>query len=82
MKNPECTCFAANEHHSRSCAISIEQRQTADVVVPRKEWREIMKELRDFRADHAEMQSKLAKILGALSEYATIEKPLNHSKDT
>ena len=40
-----------------------------------------MRELRDFRADHAEMQSRLAKILGALSEYASIKNPLNHSSD-
>jgi len=65
--------------HSPTCAVSREQRTT--VTIPRHEWTQIMRELRDFRADHAEMQSRLAKILGALSEYASIKNPLNHSSD-
>lgn len=75
----KCTCLSSGDEHSPTCAIRRADRTV--VRIPRKEWIAIMRELRDFRADHAEMQSRLAKILGGLSEYAAIGQPLNHSSD-
>ncbi len=51
------------------------------ITIPKDEWRELMRELRDFRADHSAMQSRLAKILGGLCEFGRIEQPLNHTDD-
>lgn len=75
----KCTCHTADNTHSPSCGITRAIRSV--IRIPRNEWVVLMRELRDFRADHAAMQSRLAKILGGLSEYAAIEQPLNHSKD-
>lgn len=75
----ECTCLSGSDIHSPTCAISRANRSV--IRVPRKEWNAIIRELRDFRSDHADMQGRLAKILGGLSEYGAIEQPLNHSSD-